>query len=93
MHNSSHGLHLNTLSRYILNTPSNYDCTCALLLRCLLPHSNPRNEAAENELDVKNDKFGNLGVDFKSLDANLLDEVSLTLLSSSEIPISAEDQK
>eukprot|EP00611_Tribonema_gayanum_P013133 TRINITY_DN2392_c0_g1_i1.p1 TRINITY_DN2392_c0_g1~~TRINITY_DN2392_c0_g1_i1.p1 ORF type:complete len:494 (+),score=140.03 TRINITY_DN2392_c0_g1_i1:105-1484(+) len=37
--------------------------------------SNPRNEAAENELDVRNDKFGNLGVDFKSLDENLLDEV------------------
>ena len=38
--------------------------------------SNPRNEAAENELEVRNDKFGNLGVDFKSLDANLLEEVS-----------------
>lgn len=37
--------------------------------------SNPRNEAAENELEVRNDKFGNLGVDFKSLDANLLEEV------------------
>ncbi|CAN0337175.1 unnamed protein product, partial [Hapterophycus canaliculatus] len=37
--------------------------------------SNPRNEAAENELDVKNEKFGNLGVDFKSLDATLLEEV------------------
>jgi len=37
--------------------------------------SNPRNEAAENELDVRNDKFGNLGVDFKSLDENLLEEV------------------
>lgn len=37
--------------------------------------SNPRNEAAENELEVKNDKFGNLGVDFKSLDATLLEEV------------------
>ncbi len=38
--------------------------------------SNPRNEAAENELEVKNEKFGNLGVDFKSLDATLLEEVS-----------------
>lgn len=38
--------------------------------------SNPRNEAAENELEVRNDKFGNLGVDFKSLDENLFDEVS-----------------
>lgn len=38
--------------------------------------SNPRNEAAENELEVKNDKFGNLGVDFKSLDGTLLEEVS-----------------
>lgn len=37
--------------------------------------SNPRNEAAENELEVKNDKFGNLGVDFKSLDGTLLEEV------------------
>lgn len=37
--------------------------------------SNPRNEAAENELEVKNDKFGNLGVDFKSLDGALLEEV------------------
>ncbi|CAM9807271.1 unnamed protein product, partial [Choristocarpus tenellus] len=37
--------------------------------------SNPRNEAAENELDVKNDKFGNLGVNFKSLDGTLLEEV------------------
>ena len=41
--------------------------------------SNPRNEAAENELEVRNDKFGNLGVDFKSLDANLLEEVSFFL--------------
>lgn len=37
--------------------------------------SNPRNEAAENELEVNNEKFGNLGVDFKSLDATLLEEV------------------
>ncbi|CAN0028386.1 unnamed protein product [Scytosiphon promiscuus] len=37
--------------------------------------SNPRNEAAENELEVKNEKFGNLGVDFKSLDGTLLEEV------------------
>lgn len=37
--------------------------------------SNPRNEAAENDLEVKNDKFGNLGVDFKSLDGTLLEEV------------------
>ncbi|CAM9696743.1 unnamed protein product [Discosporangium mesarthrocarpum] len=36
--------------------------------------SNPRNEAAENELDVKNEKFGNLGVDFNSLDESLLEE-------------------
>lgn len=42
--------------------------------------SNPRNEAAENELEVKNDKFGNLGVDFKSLDESLLEEVSTCLL-------------
>lgn len=37
--------------------------------------SNPRNEAAENELEVKNEKFGNLGVDFRSLDATLFEEV------------------
>ncbi|CAM9907006.1 unnamed protein product [Ascophyllum nodosum] len=37
--------------------------------------SNPRNEAAENDLEVRNEKFGNLGVDFKSLDATLLEEV------------------
>lgn len=37
--------------------------------------TNPRNEAAENELDVKNEKFGNLGVDFTSLDATLFEEV------------------
>lgn len=41
--------------------------------------SNPRNEAAENELEVKNDKFGNLGVDFKSLDGTLLEEVRKSL--------------
>ncbi len=38
--------------------------------------SNPRNEAAENELKVDNDKFGNLGVNFKSLDASLMEEVN-----------------
>ncbi len=37
---------------------------------------NPRNEAAENELKVDNDKFGNLGVNFKSLDASLIEEVN-----------------
>lgn len=37
--------------------------------------SNPRNEAAENDLEVKNEKFGNLGVDFRSLDEALLEEV------------------
>ncbi|CAM9574038.1 unnamed protein product [Chrysoparadoxa australica] len=36
---------------------------------------NPRNEAAENELIVDNRKFGNLGVDFRSLDDALLEEV------------------
>jgi hypothetical protein len=49
------------------------------LLDCVIKfNSNPRNEAAENELDVRNDKFGNLGVDFRSLDDNLFDEVSIT---------------
>jgi hypothetical protein len=47
-------------------------------LKCCCVCSNPRNEAAENELDVRNDKFGNLGVDFRSLDDNLFDEVSQT---------------
>ncbi len=37
---------------------------------------NPRNEAAENELKVDNDKFGNLGINFKSLDASLIEEVN-----------------
>lgn len=41
--------------------------------------SNPRNEASENELEVKNEKFGNLGVDFKSLDKTLLEEVNMTV--------------
>ncbi len=37
---------------------------------------NPRNEASENELNVDNDKFGNLGINFKSLDASLIEEVN-----------------
>ncbi len=37
--------------------------------------SNPRNEASENELKVDNDKFGNLGINFKSLDTSLIEEV------------------
>mmetsp|Transcript_17334 Transcript_17334/g.35208 ORF Transcript_17334/g.35208 Transcript_17334/m.35208 type:complete len:441 (-) Transcript_17334:124-1446(-) len=37
---------------------------------------NPRQEAAENELDVANDKFCNLGLDPKTLDEGLFDEVT-----------------
>jgi len=37
--------------------------------------TNPRQESAENELDVSNRKFKMLGVDPKSLDEGLLDEV------------------
>mmetsp|Transcript_30089 Transcript_30089/g.39611 ORF Transcript_30089/g.39611 Transcript_30089/m.39611 type:complete len:448 (+) Transcript_30089:98-1441(+) len=37
--------------------------------------NNPRNEDAENELDVVNQKFKNLGVDPKTLDEGLFDEV------------------
>ncbi len=40
--------------------------------------SNPRNEASENELNVDNDKFGNLGINFKSLDVSLIEEVNGT---------------
>jgi UDP-sulfoquinovose synthase len=40
----------------------------------LLP--NPRQEAAENELDVSNRKFCNLGLDPLTLDAALFDEVT-----------------
>mmetsp|Transcript_58062 Transcript_58062/g.84950 ORF Transcript_58062/g.84950 Transcript_58062/m.84950 type:complete len:163 (-) Transcript_58062:52-540(-) len=37
--------------------------------------NNPRNEAAENELEVVNQKFKMLGVEPKTLDAGLFDEV------------------
>eukprot|EP00549_Striatella_unipunctata_P007832 CAMPEP_0118702514 /NCGR_PEP_ID=MMETSP0800-20121206/17938_1 /TAXON_ID=210618 ORGANISM="Striatella unipunctata, Strain CCMP2910" /NCGR_SAMPLE_ID=MMETSP0800 /ASSEMBLY_ACC=CAM_ASM_000638 /LENGTH=469 /DNA_ID=CAMNT_0006603733 /DNA_START=147 /DNA_END=1556 /DNA_ORIENTATION=- len=37
---------------------------------------NPRNEAAENELDVANAKFCNLGLDPITLDVGLFDEVA-----------------
>lgn len=37
--------------------------------------SNPRNESAENELDVANNKFRNLGLDPTTLEVGLLDEV------------------
>lgn len=37
--------------------------------------SNPRNESAENELDVANRKFRNLGLDPTTLEVGLLDEV------------------
>jgi UDP-sulfoquinovose synthase len=37
--------------------------------------NNPRNEAAENELEVINKKFKTLGVDPKTLDEGLFDEV------------------
>jgi len=37
---------------------------------------NPRQEAAENELDAKNEKFCNLGLDPITLDTGLFDEVT-----------------
>merc|ERR1712176_1692319 len=37
---------------------------------------NPRQEAAENELDVSNRKFCNLGLDPITLDTGLFDEVT-----------------
>jgi UDP-sulfoquinovose synthase len=37
---------------------------------------NPRQEAAENELDVSNSKFCNLGLDPITLDTGLFDEVT-----------------
>jgi UDP-sulfoquinovose synthase len=37
---------------------------------------NPRQEAAENELDVSNEKFCNLGLDPITLDTGLFDEVA-----------------
>lgn len=40
----------------------------------LLP--NPRQEAAENELDVSNEKFCNLGLEPITLDTGLFDEVT-----------------
>merc|ERR1711988_922305 len=38
--------------------------------------NNPRNEASENELDVSNEKFRNLGLDPITLDERLFDEVT-----------------
>ena len=38
--------------------------------------NNPRNEAAENELDVSNEKFRNLGLSPITLDERLFDEVT-----------------
>lgn len=37
--------------------------------------TNPRNEAMENELDVSNEKFRNLGLDPILLDEKLFEEV------------------